>query len=175
MNFFIKMLLVLVLGVLIAIPFTYTFNDGSDSATPYESSDENHIDPGIIDALPGTDAGRTDDSPDGSLSVPANVDASFKHHGTYSYLPDHLEVAFDPVDGASGYEILIAAADGSEKTYTVDTNFLMIYAESDDFISGGVSGGSVQVRALGSDGSVSLWSDPEEISHNQIHMGGQAG
>ncbi len=40
----------------------------------------------------------------------------------------------------------------------------------DDFITGCIAGGTVEIKAIG-EGLSDTWSEKEKISHNQIHIG----
>ena len=105
------------------------------------------------------------------LDTPEITDASYRHNGVYSFLPDHLRVYWTEVEGADHYEVLVTKKDGTSKTYVETTEGLLIYGKNDVFLAKCIAGGTVSVRAVDKDGNVSDWSDPEEISHNQLHLG----
>lgn len=105
------------------------------------------------------------------LDTPEITDASYRHNGVYSWLPDHLRVYWTEVEGADHYEVLVTKKDGTSKTYVETVAGLLIYGKDDVFLAECVAGGTVSVRAVDKDGNVSDWSDPEEISHNQMHLG----
>lgn len=105
------------------------------------------------------------------LDTPEITDAAYRHNGVYSFLPDHLRVHWSEVEGADHYEVLITKKDGTSKTYRETVAGLLRYGKDDEFLSKCVAGGTVSVRAVDKDGKVSDWSEPEEISHNQMHLG----
>lgn len=105
------------------------------------------------------------------LETPQITDASYRHNGVYSFLPDHLRVHWSEVEGADHYEVLVTKKDGTTKTYTESVPSLLRYGKDDEFLSKCVAGGTVSVRAVDESGNVSEWSEPEEISHNQLHLG----
>lgn len=105
------------------------------------------------------------------LDTPEITDASYRHQGVYSFLPDHLRVHWSEVEGANHYEVLVTKKDGTSKTYVETVTGLLRYGKDDEFFSKCIAGGTVSVRAVDKDGNVSEWSEPEEISHNQMHLG----
>ena len=105
------------------------------------------------------------------LDAPEITDASYRHNGVYSFLPDHLRVYWTEVEGADYYEVLVTQKDGTSKTYIEAVAGLLIYGKDDVFLAKCIAGGTVSVRAVDKDGNVSGWSEPEEISHNQMHLG----
>ena len=105
------------------------------------------------------------------LDTPEITDASYRHNGVYSFLPDHLRVYWTEVEGADHYEVLVTKKDGTSKTYRETVTGLLIYGKDDEFLAKCIAGGTVSVRAVDKDGNVSDWSEPEEISHNQMHLG----
>ena len=105
------------------------------------------------------------------LETPQITDASYRHNGVYSWLPDHLRVHWSEVEGADHYEVLVTKKDGTSKTYVETVAGLLRYGKDDEFLAKCISGGTVSVRAVDKSGNVSDWSKPEEISHNQMHLG----
>lgn len=105
------------------------------------------------------------------LETPQITDASYRHNGVYSFLPDHLRVYWTEVEGADHYEVLVTKKDGTSKTYRETVAGLLRYGKDDEFLADCIAGGTVRVRAVDKDGNVSDWSEPEEISHNQLHLG----
>lgn len=105
------------------------------------------------------------------LETPQITDASYRHNGVYSFLPDHLRVHWSEVEGADHYEVLVTKKDGTSKTYTESVPSLLRYGKDDEFLAKCIAGGTVSVRAVDKSGNVSEWSDPKEISHNQMHLG----
>ena len=98
------------------------------------------------------------------------TDASYRHNGVYSFLPDHLRVYWSEVEGADHYEVLVTKKDGTSKMYVETVAGFLRYGKDDEFLANCIAGGTVSVRAVDKDGNVSDWSDPEEISHNQMHF-----
>lgn len=105
------------------------------------------------------------------LDTPEITDASYRHNGVYSFLPDHLRVHWSEVEGADHYEVLVTKKDGTSKTYVETVAGLLIYGKNDVFLAECIAGDTVSVRAVDESGNVSEWSEPEEISHNQLHLG----
>ncbi|OUP00266.1 hypothetical protein B5F37_11520 [Drancourtella sp. An210] len=105
------------------------------------------------------------------LDTPEITDASYRHQGVYSWLPDHLRVYWSEVEGADHYDVVVTKKDGTSKTYVETVAGLLIYGKNDVFLAECVAGGTVSVRAVDKTGNVSKWSEPEEISHNQFHLG----
>lgn len=105
------------------------------------------------------------------LDAPEITDASYRHQGVYSFLPDHLRVHWTEVEGADHYEVLVTKKDGTSKTYMESVPSLLIYGKNDEFLAKCIAGGTVRVRAVDESGNASAWSEPEEISHNQLHLG----
>lgn len=105
------------------------------------------------------------------LDTPEITDASYRHNGVYSFLPDHLRVYWTEAEDADHYEALVTKKDGTSKTYRETVAGLLRYGKDDEFLAKCIAGGTVSVRAVDKDGNVSEWSEPEEISHNQMHLG----
>lgn len=105
------------------------------------------------------------------LDAPEITDASYRHNGVYSFLPDHLRVHWTEADGADHYEVLVTKKDGTSKTYVETVAGLLRYGKDDEFLADCIAGGTVKVRAVDESGNASAWSEPEEISHNQLHLG----
>lgn len=105
------------------------------------------------------------------LETPEITDASYRHNGVYSFLPDHLRVHWSEVESADHYEVLVTKKDGTSKTYTESVPSLLRYGKDDEFLADCIAGGTVRVRAVDESGNASAWSEPEEISHNQLHLG----
>lgn len=99
-----------------------------------------------------------------------NVTASFKHKGAYSYLDDHLQISFTPVQYATGYEILISKDDTLYdcRIYTSDSNFVML--QPDAFLTDCPNGYTVMVRARFGKYIKGLWSKPETVGCNKLHI-----
>lgn len=102
--------------------------------------------------------------------TPQNVSASFKHKGAYSYLDDHLQISFTPVQYATGYEVLVSKDDTlcECRIYTTDTNFMMLYP--DTFLTDCPNGYTVMVRVRFGKYIKGLWSKPETVGCNKLHI-----
>ncbi|MBY0758512.1 hypothetical protein [Sellimonas caecigallum] len=105
------------------------------------------------------------------LETPEITDASYRHNGVYSFLPDHLRASWTEVEGADHYDVVVTKKDGTSKTYRETVAGLLRYGKDDEFLAKCIAGGTVSVRSVDKDGNVSDWSEPEEISHNQLHLG----
>ena len=77
----------------------------------------------------------------------------------YSY----VAVKWSEVENATCYKVRITKADGSYKEY--DTTHTSFYSTNynDDFITDGMDGATVSVRAYGENKTFSRWSDDTEI------------
>lgn len=118
-----------------------------------------------------TDRMQTQPETNQKLDTPEITDASYRHNGVYSFLPDHLRVHWSEVEGANHYEVLVTKKDGTTKTYTESVPSLLRCGKDDEFLADCIAGGTVRVRAVDESGNASAWSEPEKISHNQLHLG----
>lgn len=103
-------------------------------------------------------------------TIPQNLNASFKHKGTYNLLNDHLQISFDEVEHATSYDILIGTDDtfSNYKLYTSTTNFVMI--SPDEFLGDCPNGYVVKVRARFGKYARGLWSEYDVIGCNKLHV-----
>ena len=104
------------------------------------------------------------------LYAPQNIDASYRHKGPYSVLPDHLRVIFDEVDSAVKYEIEVTKKSGETEIYTSSYSGILIYADEESFVSDCIAGGTVRARSIDENGTKSEWSEYIKISHNMLHF-----
>lgn len=112
---------------------------------------------------------KVSDSASSIPDAPQHLKAHFRHKGVYSLNKDHLEITFDPIPEAKQYEIWISTDNTfhDPHTYFTDVSTLLIYPETDRYITGCVRGYSVKVRAVYASGKTSDWSTPAVISCNQ--------
>ena len=75
-------------------------------------------------------------------------------YGTYGC----LSVQWDKVDNATSYEVMVTKADGTKKTYTTFYNALVRANYFDEFLTDGMDGAVIRVKAYGEDETFSLWS-----------------
>lgn len=76
-------------------------------------------------------------------------------YGTYGC----LSVSWNKVNNAISYEVEVAKSDGTKKTYTTSYNAFVRANYYDEFLSDGLDGATVRVKAYGADETFSLWSD----------------
>lgn len=93
------------------------------------------------------------------LEKPAVKYASYikrtSRYGTYGC----LSVQWGEVDNATHYEVMVAKADGTKKTYTTSYNTFVRANYFDEFLADGMDGATIRVKAYGEDETFSLWSD----------------
>lgn len=77
-----------------------------------------------------------------------------------------LNVKWDPIEGATSYEVCITKEDGAEKAFTTTYNSLFVSDRFDDFVANGMDGATVKVKAYGDGDKFSLWSDEYVITNN---------
>lgn len=98
-----------------------------------------------------------------------NLDATFYHQNRPQYYADdHLEVSFDEIKNAEGYEVEISkdANFNNSKIYELERNKLFVYSGKDDeFIPGCVNGYYVRARVKDS-----TWSEAVTIGCNALHF-----
>lgn len=104
---------------------------------------------------------------DVTLSSPKISEATY-HHGRYFYDGTRLQIRWGKVTDADHYEVRVTKIDGTSKVYKTTNTSLFVYEGSDDFITGCVRSGKVEVKAYG-DNCYSAWSDPETITCNSFH------
>lgn len=67
------------------------------------------------------------------------------------------------VEGATSYKVEITKSDGTKETYNVKENWLYANSRYNEFITEGMDGATVRVRAFGENETYSMWSDVVEI------------
>lgn len=85
--------------------------------------------------------------------------------GVYSV----LTVGWNEVEGATSYKVRITKEDGSSKTYESKYNILTKYGSVDAFISDGMDGATVEVRAYGENETYSMWSEKKTVSNGNVY------
>lgn len=106
------------------------------------------------------------------LGTPTITESRFYHSASVASLRNRLQIKWDAVENAESYEIEVVKADGTVKTYTASTNFLMVksstcpkvYIES----TSTWTAATVRVRAIAGD-SIGEWSDAAKIGCDAIH------
>ena len=91
------------------------------------------------------------------------------HHYRAIWDRARLQVRWNAVDGAKSYEVKVTKTDGSSKVYTTSSTSLIVYEDSDSFMTDCVRSGKVTVRAVGSNGTYGAWSAAKTISCNSLH------
>ena len=76
-------------------------------------------------------------------------------YGTYGC----LTVQWNKVNNATSYEVMVIKSDGNKKIYTTSYNTLVRANYFDEFLSEGMDGAVIRVKAYGEDETFSLWSD----------------
>lgn len=118
----------------------------------------------------GTSEEATD--PAVTLEAPVVTEARFYHKGAVASLKNRLQIRWDAVEGAEGYEIEVVKADGSTAVYTAGTNLLLVknaacpkvYVED----TSTWKAATVRVRAVAGD-TVGAWSAAATIGCDSIH------
>lgn len=111
--------------------------------------------------------------PEESLSAPVITQAKFRHTGVVASAKNQLKVTWDAVDGAESYEIEIIKADGMTKTYTSESNSLLVknavcprvYIES----TSTWAAASVRVRAVAGE-MLGPWSESSKVGCDMLHQ-----
>ena len=76
-------------------------------------------------------------------------------YGTYGC----LSVQWGEVDNATSYEVMVTKTDGTKKTYTTSYNTFVRANYFDEFLSEGMDGAVIRIKAYGEDETFSLWSE----------------
>lgn len=109
--------------------------------------------------------------------APSITQATFYHKSAVYNSKGRLHIRWDTVETAKSYEIKITKPDGTTKTYTSDTTFLIVYEGSDDFISecpkqwidSTLTSASATIRSVSESGCKGLWSSEKKIGCNAWH------
>lgn len=104
------------------------------------------------------------------LSKPTVTEAIYRHQRMF-YDRARLQVRWNEIENAEYYKVKITTKDGEPKEYTTTNTSLFVYTGSDDFITGCIRSGSVQVMACSDTDGIcdSAWSTSKTISCNSLH------
>ena len=97
------------------------------------------------------------------LGTPTVKYASYYKSRRYFHYA-YVAVKWTKVENATSYRVRITKADGSYKEY--DTTYTAFYSNNytDDFITDGMDGATVEVRAYGDNDTFGYWSDDTTIN-----------
>lgn len=98
------------------------------------------------------------------LATPTVEYASYYKSASRYWSYGILNVKWDPIEDATSYEVCITKEDGVEKVFTTTYNSLFVSDRLDDFVSNGMDGATVKVKAYGDGDKFSLWSDDTNIA-----------
>ena len=142
------------------INFNATVPDSSEDATEATEPE------GTEDATEEVDGSVVDTAKESPV-----ITESRYFHAT-RWVKGHLNIQWDAIEGAEGYEVLITKADGETISYTTDKNTLYqvcgcprVYIEK----TSTWASAKVVVRAIFSN-CVSPWSEESAIGCNMLHM-----
>lgn len=96
------------------------------------------------------------------LGTPTVKYASYYKTSRYFHY-SHVAVKWSEVENATSYKVRVTKADGSYKEY--DTTYTAFYSNNytDDFITDGMDGATVSVKAYGDNDTFGCWSDDTNI------------
>ena len=98
------------------------------------------------------------------LATPTVEYASYYKSASRYWSYGILNVKWDPIEDATSYEVCITKEDGAEKVFTTTYNSLFVSDIFDDFVTDGMDGATVKVKAYGDENKFSLWSDEVTVS-----------
>lgn len=106
------------------------------------------------------------------LGITTITEARFYHSASVASLRNRLQISWDEVENATGYEIEVTRADGEVRIYTSNSSVLMVknsqcpkvYIDDTSTWTGAV----VRVRAV-ADNAVGDWSEGKKIGCDMIH------
>lgn len=81
-------------------------------------------------------------------------------YGTYSC----LSARWNEVENATSYDVKIAKSDGTEKVFSTSCSSFIASSYFDDFLSSGMDGAVIKVKAYGENETFGLWSDEMSVS-----------
>ena len=98
------------------------------------------------------------------LEKPTVNYASYYKSASKYFHYSHVAVKWSEVKNATSYIVRITKADGTWKEY--DTTYTAFYSNNytDDFITDGMDGATVSVKAYGDNGTFGWWSDETTIN-----------
>lgn len=96
------------------------------------------------------------------LGTPTVKYASYYKTSRYFHY-SHVAVKWSEVENATSYKVRVTKADGTWKEY--DTTYTAFYSTNytDDFITDGMDGATVSVKAYGDNDTFGCWSDDTNI------------
>lgn len=97
------------------------------------------------------------------LATPT-VEASYYKSQSRYFSYTYAAVKWSEVENATSYKVRITKTDGTWKEY--DTTYTAFYSTNytDDFITNGMDGATVSVKAYGNNDTFSCWSDDTNIA-----------
>lgn len=99
------------------------------------------------------------------LDKPVIWSTECRTHGDYSF----CTITWRKVEGATSYKVEITKADGAKKIYDTTGNWLAAHSYRDEFVSEGMGGATVRVRAYGEDETYSMWSEKKTVSNGNVY------
>lgn len=98
------------------------------------------------------------------LAAPTVKYASYFKSASRYFNYSHVAVKWSEVENATSYKVRITKADGTWKEY--DTTYTAFYRTNytDDFITDGMDGATVSVKAYGDNDTFGWWSDETTIN-----------
>lgn len=98
------------------------------------------------------------------LAAPTVKYASYFKSASRYFNYSHVAVKWSEVENATSYKVRITKADGTWKEY--DTTYTAFYSNNytDDFITDGMDGATVSVKAYGDNDTFGWWSDETTIN-----------
>ena len=91
------------------------------------------------------------------------------YHKRLFFNKSRLQVKWKEVPKADYYKIKVEKKNGDLKIYESKNNSLFIYEKSDDFVTGCIRSGKIEVKTVKSNGAESDWSESKTISCNSLH------
>lgn len=101
------------------------------------------------------------------LKVPNITNAYYMHKETRCWSYGFVYVKWSPIENATRYDIKITKSDGTKKVYTTTCNMFCMSNWLDDFVTNGMDGVTVKVKAYGDNDKFSLWSEEYTITNIQ--------
>ena len=107
-----------------------------------------------------------------TIGVPEVSEARFYHSAPIASMKNRLQISWNSIDNATGYEVKVMKADGTTTIYSVASAMLIlrnttcprVYDEATNIWKSA----SVQVRAVTENG-IGSWSNAHSIGCDQIH------
>lgn len=154
-----------------AVPeIEHSANSNIEQDTSQNKDTEEEVnDNEVIDETNKDEITEEEVHPEETIEGISNLKAAFYHQNRPQYYADdHLEVSFDEVKNAAGYEVEVSRDVNFEdsKIYELDNNLLFVYSGRDDkFIPDCVNGYYVRARVKGG-----AWSETVTVGCNVLHF-----